>query len=83
MWLGDGNYAQGEAMLNRSVSIREEIAGGPVHPEVANALEDSAKLLRQWNRNAAASDMEARAKEIRTKLEPPPAPKAAKVPERF
>jgi len=74
MWLRDGNYVQGEAMLNRSVAIREEMAGGPNHPEVAQALEDNAKLLRVWNRESAASDMEARAKEIRTNLEPPPAP---------
>jgi len=76
LWLQDGNFAQGEAMLNRSVAIREEIAGGPNHPEVAQALEDNAKLLREWHRDAAASDMEARAKEIRTNLEPPAPPKA-------
>jgi hypothetical protein len=89
MWLREGNYVQGEVMLNRSVAIREELAGGPNHPEVAQALEDNAKTLRVWNRDAAASDMEARAKEIRTKLEPPtppkasPAPKAATASERF
>jgi hypothetical protein len=68
--LVDGDYAQGEAMLNRSVAIREQMVGRD-HPDVAGALEDNAKLLRQWNREAAAADMEARAKEIRTRLEPP------------
>lgn len=72
MW--DGNYKQGEALLNRSVTIREEIAGGADKPEVASALEDNAKYLREWSRDDAAADMETRAKEIRTKLEPSPAP---------
>jgi hypothetical protein len=76
--LVDGNYAQGEAMLNRSVAIREQMVGRD-HPDVAGALEDDAKLLRRWNRDAAAADMEARAKEIRTRLEPP----KPKAPERF
>jgi hypothetical protein len=67
----DGNYAQGETMLNRSVTIREEVVG-PVHPEVAAALEENAQLLRQYNRDAAAAAMETRAQEIRTLLEPPP-----------
>jgi hypothetical protein len=78
MSLIDGNYAQGEAMLNRSVAIREQMVGRD-HPEVAGALEGNAKLLRQYNREAAAADMEVRAKEIRTRLEPP----APKEPERF
>ena len=72
MW--DGNYAKGEAMLKRSVSILEEIVGSRIHPEVAEALESNAKLLREFGRDAVASEMEDGAKEIRTKLEPPPAP---------
>jgi hypothetical protein len=67
----DGSYAQGEAMLNRSVAIREETLG-PVHPEVAGALEEKASLLRQFNRTDAAAAMETRAQEIRTLLAPPP-----------
>jgi hypothetical protein len=74
MSLIDGNYAQGEAMLYRSVAVREETVG-PVHPEVVGALEENAQLLRQYNRDAAAAAMETRAQEIRTLLEPPPAPK--------
>jgi hypothetical protein len=69
----DGSYAQAEAMLNRSVAIREE-AVGPDPPDVARALEENAKLLRRWNREAAAADMEAGAKEIRTRLEMPSPP---------
>ena len=79
MDLVDGSYARAEGMLNRSVAIREEMVGR-VRPEIAEALDDNAKLLRRWDRNAAAADMEVRAKEIRTKLEPPPAPKK---PDRF
>jgi hypothetical protein len=77
--LVDGNYVQGETMLRRSVANREQVVGSPVHPEVAAALDDNAKVLRHWNREAAAADMEARAKEIRIKLEPP----APKKPDRF
>ena len=68
LYLVDHNFAQGETMLNQSVGIREEMVGR-VHPEVAGALETDAKLLRHYNRNATAADMETRAKEIRTKLE--------------
>jgi hypothetical protein len=57
-------------MLHRSVGIREQMAG-PVNPDVANALEGDARLLRHWNLEAAAADMDARAKEIRIKLETP------------
>ena len=74
MYLVDGDYAHGEGMLNRSVATREDMVG-KVHPEVAGALETDAQLLRHYSRDAAAADMEVRAKEIRTKLEPPPAPK--------
>ena len=79
IYLEDGNYAQGEKMLNGSVAIREDMVGR-VNPEVAGALETDAKLLRHYSRDAAAADMEVRAKEIRTKLEPPPAPRK---PDRF
>ncbi len=78
MNLVDGSYARAEGMLKQSVAIREEMVG-QVRPEIAEALDDNAKLLRRWDRNAAAADMEARAKEIRTKLEPP----APKKPNRF
>jgi hypothetical protein len=78
LYLVDHNFAQGETMLNQSVGIRDEMVGR-VHPEVAGALETDAKLLRHYNRDATAADMEARAKEIRTKLEPP----APKKPDRF
>ena len=78
IYMVDGNYAQGEGLSNRSVAVREQIVGG-VHPEVAGALETDAKVLRHYNRDAAAADIDARAKEIRTKLEPP----APKKPTRF
>lgn len=78
IYMVDHNFAQGEIMLNQSVGIREETVGR-VHPEVAGALETDAKLLRHYNRNATAADMETRAKEIRTKLEPP----APRKPDRF
>jgi hypothetical protein len=79
IYLEDGNYAEGEKMLNGSVAIREETMGR-IRPEVAGALETNAQLMRHYSRDASAADMEARAKEIRTKLEPPPAPKR---PDRF
>lgn len=69
--LVDHDFAPGEAMLNRSVTVREEAVGRD-HPDVAKALEDSAALLRQYKRDAAATEMDARAREIRTRLEAPP-----------
>jgi hypothetical protein len=81
MW--DGNYRQGEVLLNRSIGIREEIASGAVRPEVAGALQDSATFLRGWNRDEAAADMEARARSINKELEPKPEPKRAVRAERF
>ena len=76
LYLLDHNFDHGEGMLNQGVGIREEMVGR-IHPEVAGALETDAKLVRHYNRNATAADMDGRAKEIRTKLEPPPAPKKA------
>ena len=80
--LWDGNYKQAETMLNSSVSRREEIVGGTVRPEVAGALENNATILRDWNRDVAAAEMEARAKDIRTKLEPAPVAKRSERVER-
>jgi hypothetical protein len=69
----DHDFARAEALLYRSVTVREESVG-PEHPDVAKALEDNAALLRRYNRHAAAADMDARAQEIRLRLEAPPAP---------
>jgi hypothetical protein len=63
-----GDYRPAEIMLKESVTIREQSVG-PDRPEIVQALEDNAKLLRQWNRDAVATEMETRAGEIRTKLE--------------
>jgi hypothetical protein len=76
--LVDHDFATAEQMLDRSVGIREEAVGRD-HPDVLQALEDSAALLRQYNRETAAADMDARAHEIRLRLEapagpPPPSP---------
>ena len=78
MYLEDGNYAHGEGMLNGSVAIREDMMGRSIRRSPEPSRRRSA--LRHYSRDAAATDMEARAKEIRTKLEPPPAPKR---PDRF
>lgn len=79
LYLVDGIYPQGEAMLNGSVAIRERLAGGDA-PEVAANLERDAQVMRHYDRQAAAADMDVRAKEMRKRLEPAPAPKK---PERF
>jgi hypothetical protein len=71
----EGDYAPAEGMLKESVAIREQALGRD-HPDVAQTLEDNARLLRQWNRDALATDMENRAKEIRTTLEEAAKPKA-------
>jgi hypothetical protein len=79
LYLVDGIYPQGEAMLNGSVAIRERLSGGDA-PEIAANLERDAQVMRHYDRQAAAADMDGRAKEMRKRLEPPPAPKT---PERF
>jgi hypothetical protein len=79
IYLVDGNFAEGEGMLNRSVATREQVTGGD-HPEVVTALKVDAQVMRHYDRQAAAADMESRAKAMQKRLEPPPAPKR---PERF
>jgi hypothetical protein len=78
IYMVDGNYAQGQGILEQSVAARE-VTVGRIHPEVAGALETDAQLLRHYARDAAAVDIEVRAQEIRKKLEPP----APKKPARF
>jgi hypothetical protein len=74
MYLVDGNFAHGEGMLNRSVGSLERVTGGD-HPEVVTTLEVDAQVMRHYDRQAAAADMEGRAGAMRKRLEPPPAPK--------
>ncbi len=59
-----GKYSQAEALIERSLAIREKVLG-PEHPDVAQSLENYAALLRKTNREAESARMEARAKAIR------------------
>jgi hypothetical protein len=79
MNLVDGNFAEGQGMLNRSVGSLEQATGGD-HPEVVTTLQVDAQVMRHYDRQAAAADMEGRAGAMQKRLEPPPAPKK---PERF
>ena len=69
----DNAYGDAEARLRQGVSIRKE-ASGRESPEVVEALESNAALLREWNRGAAATEMEAEAKQIRKSQEPKVSP---------
>lgn len=75
MHLIKGDFGDAEARLRQSVSHREQ-ASGPDSPQVVEALESNAALLRQFNRGAAATEMEGQAKEIRLRREAPPTPPA-------
>jgi hypothetical protein len=76
-----GAYGDAEARLRQSVSIHEQVSG-PDSPEVVQALESNAALLREWNREAAATEMETRIEEIRVRqeLKSNPVPNAAPAP---
>jgi hypothetical protein len=79
MNLVDLNFAEGQGMLNRSVGSLEQATGGD-HPEVVSGLKVDAEVMRHYDRQAAAAEMEGRAGAMQKRLEPPPAPKK---PERF
>ena len=61
-----GEYAEAEPLLKRSLKIYQKFLG-PDHLNVARFLENYAALLRKMEREAEATEMEARAKEIREK----------------
>jgi tetratricopeptide (TPR) repeat protein len=64
LYRDQGNYAQAEPLFQRALAIWEK-ALGPQHPNVATALENCARLLREMKRGAAARELEARAQAIR------------------
>ncbi len=64
----DGAYGDAEARLRQGVSIRKD-ASGADSPQVVDALESNAALLRRWNRGAAATEMETEATMIRKRQE--------------
>ena len=66
LYYTQGKYAEAEPLYTRALEIDEK-ALGPDHPNVATTLENYAALLRETQRNAEATEMEARAKEIRAK----------------
>ena len=68
LYNAQGNYAEAEPLLQRSLTILER-ALGPEHPDVAQSLENYAALLRKTGRADEAAEMEARAKAIRAKYE--------------
>jgi len=60
----DGKYAEAERCYQQSLEIREKECG-PNHPDLCQTLENYAELLRKTNRNAEASELDARARAIR------------------
>jgi hypothetical protein len=71
-----GNYRNAEFHLRQAVTTQEQ-ASGRDSTEVVQTLEGNATLLRKWNREAAASEMDAQVKEIRARQEPPVKPASA------
>ena len=61
LYHAQGKYAEAELLYRRALAIAEK-ALGPEHPDVATALENYSKLLRETNRETEAVRMEARAK---------------------
>lgn len=61
-----GKYAQAEPLYQRALAIYEKTLG-PQHPDVADVLEDYARLLRETGRNEEGQQMEQRATEIRAR----------------
>jgi hypothetical protein len=74
MNLVDGNFPEGKGMLNRSVGSLEQATGGD-HPEVVSALKTDAQVMRHYDRQTAAVEMDGRAQAMQKRLEPPPPPK--------
>ena len=58
-----GHYREAEALLQRSLSIKEK-AFGPNDPSVAETLKDYAAVLRKMKQKSEAATVEARAKTI-------------------
>jgi hypothetical protein len=68
-YLGDGKYPDAERLFKESISMSERAVGAE-HPDVADALEAYAILLRNQNRVPEASKLVARASQIRAKSNP-------------
>ena len=64
LYYNQGQYAQAEPLLNRSLAIMEK-ALGPDHPDVAVSLENLAALYRVTKRRKEAKVLEKRAAAIR------------------
>jgi tetratricopeptide (TPR) repeat protein len=64
LYRAQGQYAQAEPLLKRSLAIREK-ALGPDHPDVAISLNNLAALYRKSGREKEAEGLEKRAATIR------------------
>ena len=62
----EGQYAQAEPLLKRSLAIAEK-ALGPDHPNVATSLENMAVLYRETGRVKAGQELEKRVLAIRAR----------------
>jgi hypothetical protein len=68
-YLNDGKHADAERLFKESISMSEQAVGSE-HPDVADALEAYAVLLRSRNRVPEAKAVDARARRIRAKNNP-------------
>ena len=64
LYQGRGNYASAEPLLKRALAIWEK-ANGPDHPDVAECLENLARLYKATKRIPEANALEKRAARIR------------------
>jgi len=65
--LAQGHFEEAESLYQRALHLREKIVG-PIHPEVAQYLEDYALALKKAGKQIVAMKMEEQAKAIRTTL---------------
>jgi hypothetical protein len=65
-YMADAKYSDADRLFNESISMSEKAVGAE-HPDVADALEQYAILLRKQNRLSEANKAEARAGQIRVK----------------
>lgn len=66
LYANQKKYPEAEPFYKQALAMREKVFGLS-HPYVAETLENYAALLRKTNRETEAAQMEARAKEIRSK----------------
>jgi tetratricopeptide (TPR) repeat protein len=66
LYKAQGMYVEAEPLYKRSLAIMEK-AFGPDHPNVATVCENMAECYKKVGKEKEAEELEARAREIRSK----------------